>query len=261
MNSQIQFIEFGYFYDLILTFALMKTDLKPLLGVFFLIAVLEIWAEFSQNTMLRYATKPLLLTLLSVYFFLQTKTHRPPFSTFIFFGLVFSIGGDTLLMFQGDNFFIGGLVCFLMTHVFYALAFYNFKPDAKGFIKDNPLWLIPFALFWVGFNVYLWSDLGDLKIPVLVYSAVITLMAIAALNIRTKLPAAIFDILFIGILLFMFSDSMIALNKFKSAQLSIPYPSLWIMISYIAAQYLIMQQCLKMNGVKKSNKSYRYRLD
>ncbi len=228
--------------------SIVKT-MKPFISIFFVIAALELWAEATQDIQLRYFTKPLLLTILSIYFYFQTKSNTTRFSTFIFYGLVFSIGGDTLLMFQGDDFFMGGLVCFLMTHVFYTLAFFNYLPKVKGFIGFQPFWIIPFLLFWIGFNVYLWNDLGDLQLPVLLYSGVITAMAVSALNLKTKLPSTLFWTLFLGVLLFMFSDSVIALNKFKGDELNILYPSLWIMITYITAQYLIMKSCLKANGL------------
>jgi uncharacterized membrane protein YhhN len=42
----------------------------------------------------------------------------------------------------------------------------------------------------------------------------------------------------VGSLLFLASDSMIAINKFTT---EIPMAGFWIMISYILAQYLIMR--------------------
>ena len=71
-------------------------------------------------------------------------------------------------------------------------------------------------------------------------------MAITALNLKTKLPSGIFFILFFGVLLFLFSDSIIALNKFKSNDLQIPYPRVLIMCTYITAQFLIAFSTLKV---------------
>ena len=47
-----------------------------------------------------------------------------------------------------------------------------------------------------------------------------------------------FKLVFIGSLLFLLSDSMLAFNKFHS---EIPLAGFLIMLTYIAAQYLIMR--------------------
>jgi uncharacterized membrane protein YhhN len=51
-----------------------------------------------------------------------------------------------------------------------------------------------------------------------------------------------FSLVFTGSLLFVCSDTMIALNRFI---LPLPYEGLLVMSSYIAAQYLIMRGILK----------------
>jgi uncharacterized membrane protein YhhN len=45
---------------------------------------------------------------------------------------------------------------------------------------------------------------------------------------------------FLGALLFMISDSLIALDRFGSDLLPLPWAGFWIMLTYIAAQYLIV---------------------
>jgi len=47
-----------------------------------------------------------------------------------------------------------------------------------------------------------------------------------------------FRLTFIGSILFVWSDSLIAFNKFS---LEIPLAGFWIMLTYMAAQYLIMR--------------------
>ncbi|MCB0548246.1 MAG: hypothetical protein KDD19_11740, partial [Phaeodactylibacter sp.] len=42
-----------------------------------------------------------------------------------------------------------------------------------------------------------------------------------------------------GILLFILSDSLIALNKFRVDLVVIPYARLWIMATYLLGQYWI----------------------
>jgi len=59
-----------------------------------------------------------------------------------------------------------------------------------------------------------------------------------ALNRSGRVADISFKLVFVGSLLFLLSDSMIAFNKFHS---DIPLAGFLIMITYIAAQYLIMR--------------------
>ena len=72
-------------------------------------------------------------------------------------------------------------------------------------------------------------------------------MAITALNTKQQLPSNLFWIMFGGVLLFMFSDSVIALNKFKQETMTIHYHNIIIMITYIMAQTLIAESTIRIN--------------
>ena len=82
-----------------------------------------------------------------------------------------------------------------------------------------------------------------MQIPISIYSSVIILMVIAALNWKDYINKQAFKFVFWGALLFMFSDSIIALNKFKSA---IPQAHIWIMSLYLLGQYLIVRGNIEM---------------
>jgi uncharacterized membrane protein YhhN len=222
-------------------------NIKPLLLLFGILATTEIYAEMTNNIQLIYVVKPLLMISLSLFYYFNIQTKKSRFSRFIFFGLIFSIGGDTFLMFQGSPFFMAGLGCFLMTHIFYILAFQHYRKTKIGLINHKKWLTALFVLYLFGMLAYLWNDLNDLKIPVIIYSTVICLMAITALNLKNKLPSAIFYMLLSGVLLFLFSDSIIALNKFGGERLSIPYPRIMIMCTYIIAQLLIALSTLNAN--------------
>ena len=58
--------------------------------------------------------------------------------------LVFSVGGDTLLMFvEGDpgrpQFFLFGLASFLVAHIFYLIAFAKYPSDQLGLINRKKM--------------------------------------------------------------------------------------------------------------------------
>lgn len=220
-------------------------------------ALLHLWAVAREEQGLIYASKPLLLTFLSLYFFFATHARRGRFQYFMLAGLIFSIGGDTLLMFSqgpapdGQHFFTLGLGSFLITHIFYILAFRNW--EKRGAVYRHPWLALPFLIYFFAISRYLWPDLpAGLQIPVLVYSAVITIMVISCLNIRDTLPWGLFRTLFAGVLLFLISDSFIALDVFKGDQLVLPYPRLIIMFTYLLGQYLIADSAIKMSFLHAS---------
>ena len=203
--------------------------------------------SFNQN--LVYISKPLLISTLAVWFSLETRL-KSLFSKLILGALIFSVGGDTLLMFvqsYGEQFFLLGLTSFLMAHVCYFLAFYNYKKDAPGLIKRKPWTILPLTVYFIGFIWFLLPDVPEsMKIPVFIYSMVIASMALSAQDLQGRVNQNVFLIVFIGVLFFVLSDSIIAVNKFKAGQVEIPFARIWIMSLYILGQYLIVRGSEKM---------------
>ena len=95
--------------------------------------------------------------------------------------------------------------------------------------------------------VVLMPYLGDLLLPVFVYAMTISIMLLFALKgfLNWQKPANIY--IFIGAIIFVASDSVLAFDKFYAA---IPYSSFFIMSTYLAAQYLIVIGILKLNEKK-----------
>ncbi|MEO1434659.1 MAG: lysoplasmalogenase family protein, partial [Bacteroidota bacterium] len=75
---------------------------------------------------------------------------------------------------------------------------------------------------------------------------VITLMALSCLNASTRLHHAAFRRMFIGVVLFLCSDTLIALSRFAT-QLEVPDASFWIMLTYGLAQYFIVHGAIVAN--------------
>ena len=153
--------------------------------------------------------------------------------------------GDTFLMFVENEpprpqFFLYGLGSFLFTHICYFLAFINYPSSKTGFVKKQPLWILPCILFFFA-NLYtLWSGIpAAMKIPVVVYSGAIVLMAIGALNLREKASTQVFQWIFVGAIFFVISDSLIGLNKFRGEDFQIPLVRLLIMGFYLSGQFLM----------------------
>lgn len=164
--------------------------------------------------------------------------------------LLFSWIGDVILMFadRGELYFIFGLVAFLISHIVYIILFSK-QQKTRSIESKSKYWVgISFILVYFAAMVFtLFPKLGPLKIPVLVYAIVISTMLYFAFKgsfIWTKLPN---NPILLGAIFFVTSDSILAFNKFYSP---IPFGSFLIMLTYISAQYFIVQGILKLNQKK-----------
>lgn len=147
--------------------------------------------------------------------------------------LLLSTIGDICLMFAGDRWFIGGLSSFLLAHLLFVGAFVQGLP---AFAVPWPAWLvIPYG---AALLTYLLPRAGSLKVPVLVYCAAIFAMVIAAAARHAALDDAPSGCALIGAVLFVLSDSSLALRQFRG-----PYPfaqplilsTYWLAVGFIAA--------------------------
>ena len=80
---------------------------------------------------------------------------------------------------------------------------------------------------------------GAMRIPVLVYSAVLVAMAVAALDLVLRVPRPLGWRGFWGAALLVVSDSLIALAAFGPLETA-PWLSATVMATYIAAQAIIV---------------------
>ena len=226
---------------------------KVIFYLFVINAILNIIALITGSDLLNYITKPLLMILLGWYVY--QSTPRNGFTNMMLLGILFSVGGDTALMIQENpNFFIIGLLSFLIAHVYYIIGMYRFPGFKSGLLHQK--WWLGLSLIIYGFClVYiLWSGLGEMKLPVTIYSTIIMLMGLSALNLFGRTNKATVQLFFIGALLFIFSDSVIAINKFGIDGLTIPFPSLITMTTYIIGQFLIAKATI-LSGNNMDNEN------
>ena len=157
--------------------------------------------------------------------------------------LFFSWIGDLVLT-QEEDFFLYGLGAFFVAHVFYIVSFVksNFENHEVALIHKAPIFMFALVFFGGMMFFYLKPNLGDMMIPVIAYIAIIVGMNIAALNRYKKVNDQSFWLIALGAILFLISDSIIAINKFDHW---IDNARVYIMFTYILAQYLIVQGTLK----------------
>ena len=203
--------------------------------LFLIVLAIDLFAAYSGNETLRYFSKPLLMPLLIVYFIFNTNTVAS-LKKWIVLALVFSWLGDVLLMFEARNniFFIFGLVAFLIAHIFYILFYENILKLEN--LKKNYWLFIPVLIYYVALIYLLSPHLGEMKLPVRVYGVVISYMLIQAFQVARIKNRAASAMMITGAILFIASDSILAMNKFYQP---FELAGIAIMITYGMAQLLI----------------------
>lgn len=191
-----------------------------------------------KNEALQDITKPLLMLILCAYFISQTNAWKTGLKKWIWAALFFSWTGDVVLMFQEKQsiFFLLGLSAFLIAHVFYIIFFHNVRVIEN--VKSN-LWLLVVVVIYYAILISLLSPhLGDMKLPVRIYGIVISFMFMLAMHmlfIKNKIPGRW---MMTGALLFVISDSVLAVNKFYQSFAS---AGIIIMLTYGLAQLFIVE--------------------
>lgn len=203
--------------------------------LFWLAATGEITSIIFDVSMLHLASKPLLLAALFGYFYVASNGFSP-WRILVLVSLVFSWAGDVFLMF--DGFFIAGLIAFLVAHMLYILVYLKTGANFE-FTRKWPLTLL--VAYGIALLSFLFGYLGDLLIPVLVYALVLLGMGIFAFQRKGQTSSKSYLYLTIGAVLFVASDSILAINQFA---VQVPFASFFIMTTYIGAQFLIVRGLL-----------------
>ena len=220
---------------------------KVFLVLFALASVGEIISILLDLASLELFCKPSLMITLGLYYWASQKQRQEPIALSVVMAIVFSCVGDVFLMLQqsNPNYFMFGLGAFLFAHVFYIFSYQQHRSDETG----NELqglqkirFALPIVLAGTGLVTILYNRLGDLKIPVLLYAGVLTYMVLVSLFRFGRTNAGSFAMVFSGAILFMMSDSLIAINKFLEPLSNARF---WVMITYISAQYLIVDGLIK----------------
>lgn len=216
-----------------------------LLYIFGINLLAELMALYYGLENLQYVTKPLLMIIMGLFVLLQ-PIIRKTIKTFLLFAIFFSLGGDVFLLFDqrgGPNFMLG-LLSFLVAHLFYIVLFLQIKKSQIPPRRWNLL-IISTLLLYVAILFYLLSpNLGELKIPVVVYALILSTLLITAIHaFHFTNPAGRWVIT--GAFLFVISDSLLAINKFYTP---FAFAGLAIMSTYALAQYLIITGVTKFTG-------------
>ncbi len=139
----------------------------------------------------------------------------PAYYHAVLVGLVFGLIGDVCLALPGNRAFRIGLFAFLAGHILYVRAFAGLtRPEDWA----SPVQLILLAASGAAFG-WLRPHVGRMRVPVVVYLVVITLMLAGAWAVfrHPGLPGTAGGIILTGALCFYLSDLFVARQRFVTA--------------------------------------------
>ena len=214
--------------------------------VFLLIIAGVLLGELLAIKWIDFAFKPLIMFWIAGFFLIFGTAVEKNVKNFALAAFLFSWLGDISLMFieKGFIYFLLGLLFFLTAQFFYLFLFFRLMNLTKKipFLRKKPFCTIPFLIYGLIFYIILYNHLDTvLKIAVLVYMAAILCMSVMALNRKNTVNPQSFLSVFAGSLFFVISDSLLAINKFLGP---LAYEGIFVMSTYILAQFLIMQGIL-----------------
>lgn len=202
--------------------------------LFLLVAIVDLFAVINQCKSLEIIFKPLLMsTLVIVYLFSVKKANF-----WLVSALFFSFWGDVFLLDKNNN-FVFGLASFLIAHIMYIKMTHSFL-HGISLVKTLTA-AIPFVTLFAVLLYVVYPNLNELLVPVIIYGIVISFFgALTLLNYRQN-KTTYNSWLLLGAILFITSDSLIAINNFYRPDLIF---EIAIITLYIVSQYLIVKSVI-----------------
>jgi len=209
----------------------LKYIILIILGI---VSIVYLFTLVKKPSMFQFVLKGCLMPLLLAFYITSAGTENIFWPVAL--ALIFAWIGDVLLVrITNILWFRLGLLSFLIGHIFYIIAMYEFIQP----INFTVLIISIIAAVCIGYIVYKTvKPSKQMKIPVIAYETVILLMTISALQVfilQFTGKGHIFGLLiFSGSICFLISDTLLAIRTFRRVKIYFA-----VMITYIAAQFLI----------------------
>ncbi len=202
---------------------------RPLTALLTVAALTCLAGEYLHVPALVYAGKPL-ATLAAIGIAARSADAvGAGYRAWITAGLVCSLVGDVFLMLPSDQ-FVAGLASFLVAHLLYIAAFVRHGGRTRDVVAAGVFGVAALML------VVIWPTLGALRWPVVAYVSVIATMAWQALARWRHLRTGDAQLAAVGALIFLCSDSALALRKFRG---DFPGSVVVVLGTYWIAQWCI----------------------
>ncbi|MEP1093964.1 MAG: lysoplasmalogenase [Cyclobacteriaceae bacterium] len=213
---------------------------KLIFWAYIAVSVANLVAQTIQSAELNQFTKPVLMPLLIFYIYESSRGKVTLKTLLLSLAILFSWLGDVALLYQSNQmYFMLGIGLFLLAQLTYILVLKKATFQTPAFDLFR---VAPYVVFAVLLFAVLLPNTGSLVVPVFIYGIVICVMAGIARLREGNTSHDSYHYALYGSLLFLASDSILAINKFY---MEIPISGLWIMSTYTAAQLLLVVGVLK----------------
>ena len=204
--------------------------------LFFTILSIDILVKLNLSSFpYRYFSKPLVLLLLIIYYYLNNNEKDNKKKKRVFLSLIVFLIGDLVIINHNNFIFLAiSMVCFSLAKLFLSSRF-SHKYDF------NIMRLIPLSILMFTYTIFIvsmvYKNLGSFFAPAIICFFLSLLLFQFAVLRRGIVDRFSYLCVLIGVILFIFSESMMAIKTFNTA---LPYQDLLIMLLYGSALYLIV---------------------
>jgi uncharacterized membrane protein YhhN len=201
---------------------------KVLISLIIISAVSAIYADYIGSSLYTFL-KPITTGIIIGSALLFKNNSSKKYVNLIVVGLIFCLIGDVLLLEEAQ--FVWGLGAFVIGHFLFSEAFRSFKGITLYYKELGILSALGVVVFSL-----LFADLGEFMVPALLYIGVIVYMGWMGICFHKSKVFIKSKWIPMAVSLFMFSDILISLEKFKWPSLVLGAP---ILITYWISIYLI----------------------
>jgi uncharacterized membrane protein YhhN len=172
-------------------------------------AVFTIYGKYKKQKLIHYAFKPLTMIMIISLAWERMTAFSSVYSYLILSGLCLSFLGDILVMLPRNKLIKPGLLAFLSGYLLYILAF------SRNIQIASYLPLAVSVALGAVIYLYLYTRLEKMRVPVLIYVVVISVLVWLAINRYLVLLDQKSLLVMVGGISLLFSESIWGINKFR----------------------------------------------
>lgn len=214
---------------------------KKGIALYLLILIAHCAFIYFELDGLRFYSKLLLVPFLLLLFLKRFSGNKKSKAFLLpILALIGSFSGDLLLAFDGAQFFLLGMLGFMITHICNSVYFYSLSKVQIKQSKSAFLALLILSVTCSLVVIMIKENSGAFFVPIIVYMLLIATMAILSANLADSkgYNHSAVHYFIPGAVLFVLSDGLLAINKFN---LQDPSMDIFVMLTYGLAQlYLVM---------------------
>ena len=214
----------------------MKTTRIVVVVLFLVFTIVELYAAFTNQSAIKFISTPVLMPLLGIFYLVSARKKN----WLVVAALAFSLLGDVLNQWQAnEDVFMIETGAFLLALICYIIAL---NQPISHLRKVNPfiyVLVVVYVAYGIVTYLILRSYLGEMELPAVIYFAIVLLMSFSALTRCGQFRSYSFWLPLIGSILFVASDTLLAVNAFEYHG-QMKYGDFLTTLFYIPAQVMIV---------------------